>query len=288
MRNSETTQKKTQKKDKIYNTIIGFLIFILIGIAGAIVFILFNGYKETSMSKELKTLVSEDSEDNGNNLEHIEYYLIDDVPVQKKFKDIYLKNQSFIGWITLKDSKIDYPVVQTPDEPQYYLRRDFEGNYNVGGTLFIDEVSNFTKPSDNMIMYGHHMADGSMFRGLLNYEDEEYYKNHKILTFDTINGNAKYEVIACFRTQIYEHETDAFKYYEFYNAYDKADFDDFISNCKKLTPYKINTSATYGDKLLTLSTCAYHTKNGRYVVVLKRIEHKEIDLNDKPISILHI
>lgn len=282
MTNSETAQKK----NKIYNVLIVILIILLILIIGTVFYLYKSGTDNKALSIELKKLVDISSDDKGDELEHLEYYLIDGIPVQKKFKDIYLKNTDFIGWIKSDDTPIDNPVMQTPDDPQYYIRRDFEKNYNVGGTLFIDEVSNYKKPSDNMIMYGHHMVDNSMFRSILNYEDEEYYKKHKYITFDTLVGNATYEVIACFRTQVYEHETDEFKYYEFYNAFDKEEYDEFIKNCKNLTPYKIDTTATYGDKLLTLSTCAYHVKNGRYVVVCKRIKHKEIDETDKPIDII--
>ncbi len=284
-------------KDNIYNILIFICIIVFIIISMTIFFLFFESEQNEEVVEEVKELIVEvednDKETHDRDLNTLEspkfdYYIIDDVPVQKKFKNIYIKNKDFIGWITIDDTEIDYPVVQTLDDEEYYLRRDFEGNYNIAGTLFLDRQSSYKLPSDNMIMYGHHMHDGTMFKELLKYEDEDYYKEHKYITFDTINGNATYEVIAAYRTQIYSEDSNEFKYYEFHNALSAEDFNDFIDNSKKLTPYTIDCSAKIGDKLLTLSTCAYHTTNGRYVVIAKRIGHIEIDtINIKPLETIH-
>lgn len=274
-----------QKKINIYNLLILLCIMVFIGIAAYFYFLFIQSDSNEEISEAVKELIVEETTEKENNEAiNLDYYIIDGVPVQEKYKDIYLKNKDFVGWITIDDTEIDYPVVQTLDDEEYYLRRDFEGNYNIAGTLFLDRQSSFKLPSDNMIMYGHHMHNGTMFKGLLKYEDEDYYKEHKYITFDTINGNATYEVIAAYRTQIYSEDSNAFKYYEFHNALSAEEFDDFIDNSKKLTPYIIDCSAKIGDKLLTLSTCAYHTSNGRYVVIAKRIEHLEINLNHKPLD----
>ena len=274
-----------QKKINIYNLLILLCIMVFIGIAAYFYFLFIQSDSNEEISEAVKELIVEDTTEKENNEAiNLDYYIIDGVPVQEKYKDIYLKNKDFVGWITIDDTEIDYPVVQTLDDEEYYLRRDFEGNYNIAGTLFLDRQSSFKLPSDNMIMYGHHMHNGTMFKGLLKYEDEDYYKEHKYITFDTINGNATYEVIAAYRTQIYSEDSNEFKYYEFHNALSAEDFDNFIDNSKKLTPYTIDCSAKIGDKLLTLSTCAYHSSNGRYVVIAKRIEHLEINLNHKPLD----
>lgn len=274
-----------QKKINIYNLLILLCIMVFIGIAAYFYFLFIQSNSNEEISEAVKELIVEETTEKENNEAiNLDYYIIDGVPVQEKYKDIYLKNKDFVGWITIDDTEIDYPVVQTLDDEEYYLRRDFEGNYNIAGTLFLDRQSSFKLPSDNMIMYGHHMHNGTMFKGLLKYEDEDYYKEHKYITFDTINGNATYEVIAAYRTQIYSEDSNEFKYYEFHNALSAEDFDNFIDNSKKLTPYTIDCSAKIGDKLLTLSTCAYHSSNGRYVVIAKRIEHLEINLNHKPLD----
>ena len=171
----------------------------------------------------------------------------------------------------IENTKIDYPVMQTPEEEEYYIHRDFYGEYSSAGTLFVDLESNVQKPSDNILIYGHNMKTGKMFHDLLKYENESFYKNHKYIQFDTIYGNGTYEVIAAFRTHILTEKEDGFRYYQFFNAEDKSAFNQYVSGCKALTGYTIDTDASYGDSLLTLSTCAYHTDNGRFVVVAKKL-----------------
>ena len=192
--------------------------------------------------------------------------------VYKKYAALYEKNQEFIGWLTLPDTVIDYPVMQTPGDEEKYLHLDFDGNYSSAGTPFADTDSSIEPASDNIIIYGHNMNTKKMFYELTNYDSEEFYKEHKIIIFDTIYGPGRYEVVAAFRTQAYPKETTAvFKYYEFFNAESREDFDAYIESCRALTPYTMDSTAEYGDKLITLSTCAYHSETGRFVVVAKRI-----------------
>ena len=167
---------------------------------------------------------------------------------------------------------IDYPVMQSMYDEEYYLRRDFDKEYSYAGTLFIDTSCNVEKPSDNIIIYGHHMNTGKMFHELEEYDEEDYYEKHKFITFDTIYGSGTYEVIAAYRTKIYDEDYTGFKYYEFFDARDSVEFENYVSNSKSLTPYNIEASAKYGDSLITLSTCAYHTENGRFVVVARKME----------------
>ena len=111
-----------------------------------------------------------------------------------------------------------------------------------------------------------------MFHSLLNYEKEDYYKEHSTIYFDTIKGNGTYEVIGAFRTDVDESNSNLFKYYEFYDADSEEDFDNYVSKVKSLTPYTIEATPEYGSKLLTLSTCAYHSEEGRYVVVAVKMQ----------------
>lgn len=282
---SRTSLRKT--KINIYDILICLCVAIILVVASIFFYFFKQSNKNEDLVAEIKEkIIEEETIPEEKQQSYLEYYLIDGVPIQKKFKDIYLQNSDFIGWITIDDTVIDYPVMQTIDDEEYYLRRDFNKEYNVGGTLFIDKESSYKMPSDNIIMYGHHMHNGTMFKGLLKYEDEDYYKEHKYITFNTLNGNATYEIIAAYRTHISSEESTEFKYYEFHNAFSTEEYNDFISNSKNLTPYKIETDAEWGDKLLTLSTCAYHTSNGRYVVVAKRIEHTDIDTTQKPLEII--
>ena len=126
-------------------------------------------------------------------------------------------------------------------------------------------------PSDNIIIYGHHMNDGSMFAGLMKFKDKSFWEKHKTVSFDTLTDRQTYEVIAVFKTVVYTDSPDSFKYYQFVNADTAEDFTAYVEKCKKLSLYETGITAEYGDKLLTLSTCEYSRTNGRLVVVAKLI-----------------
>lgn len=193
--------------------------------------------------------------------------------VQKKFAELYRENPDFIGWITISDTKVDYPVMQNMEENEYYIHRNFQQEWDDSGLPFLDFRCSFTEPTDNMLIYGHNMKAGTMFSGIISYNSQEFYDAHKTFTFDTIDGDGEYEVIAAFYSQIYpESDTDSFKYYQFFDAASEEEFNAYVEQVKALTPYEINATAQYGDSLITLSTCAYHTEEGRFAVVARKVE----------------
>ena len=140
------------------------------------------------------------------------------------------------------------------------------------GCPYVQENCDVQKPSDNIIVYGHHMNDGSMFTGLMKYRNKSFWEGHKTITFDTLTDRHQYEVIAVFKTVVYTDSSDSFKYYEFTDAENAAEFDAYVAKCKELSLYDTGVSAEYGDKLISLSTCEYSRNNGRLVVVAKRVD----------------
>lgn len=246
-----------------------------------------KGYEKLAEKKNEP--IVEDSTENENNKEspYLGYYLINDTVVQAEFKDLYLQNSDIAGWITIDDTPIDYPVMFTPKEEQFYIYKDFDKNYSSSGSIFIGAGASITRPSDNMILYGHHMANNTMFKPLDKYMDEEYYKEHKYITFDTLRQTGTYEIVAAFRTKIYYDEKDGFMYYTYTDLQKKEDFDKFVEECDKIKLYDTDATAEYGDQLITLSTCAYHTYNGRFVVVAKRIDGLKVDLDKEPIEVIN-
>ena len=113
------------------------------------------------------------------------------------------------------------------------------------------------------------MKNGTMFTGLMDYESQKFYEGHKIIHFDTLTKTADYEVIAVFKTTVYD--DTGFKYYLFANAETEEDFQAYVDECKALSLYDTGVDAEYGDKLITLSTCEYSRTNGRLVVVAKKV-----------------
>ena len=187
--------------------------------------------------------------------------------IQTEYVDLFNLNPDLVGWIYVEGTEINYPVMQTPEWVNYYLKRDFYGQSNDHGSIYVDEMANIKRPSANLTIYGHKMKDGSMFASLLNYTDKSFYQQHSTIDFNTIYQNGTYEIIAVFITTANE---GGFPYHLFVDGTEE-EFNAFVSKCKELSLYDTGVGAEYGDKLITLSTCEHNVANGRFVVVAKKI-----------------
>ena len=180
--------------------------------------------------------------------------------------ELYKINNDIVGWIRIDNTSIDYPVMQTRDRPNFYLRKNFYKQYSYWGTPYLAENCDIEK-SDNLIIYAHHINGSKMFGEIEKYKRKEFYQNHKYIDFCTMEQKMKYEVIAVFKTTV----NSGFQYYNFINASGENEFDTFVNKCKGISLYKIEQKVQYGDKLLTMSTCDYSLKGGRFVVVARKL-----------------
>ena len=186
-------------------------------------------------------------------------------PILPEYAAILDLNPDLVGWIRIPGTVIDYPVMQTPDDPEYYLHHDFYHTVSEWGCIFADAACDVVTPSDNVTLYGHHMQDGSMFAGLDGYGKQEFWEDHQIVEFDSLTQYRRYRVFAVFKTSGYLGE--GFPYHTFVEADSPEDFQDFVSQCKTMSFYDTGITPEYGDKLICLSTCEYTQANGRLVVV---------------------
>ena len=191
--------------------------------------------------------------------------------VLDEYKNLLNKNKKLIGWLKIDDTNIDYPVMQTSDN-EYYLTHNLNQENDRNGSIFMDKDCDVLKPSTNYIIYGHHMKSGNMFGKLDLYQDESYCKEHPYIQFDTIYEKGTYEVMYVFRSRVYREEEIVFKYYQFIDANSEQEFDSYMSEMASMSLYDTGVTAEYGDQLLTLSTCDYQEKNGRFVVVAKKVK----------------
>lgn len=181
------------------------------------------------------------------------------------------ENEDAVGWLTIPGTIIDYPVMQTPEDEDYYLYRDFYGNDDNNGCLLLAAGCDITKKSTNWIIHGHNKKSGAMFGSLSKYRKKAYMEEHSQVILETSEGRKVYEIISVFESKVFYENDKVFKYYQCYDISDREDFDYFYENIKKLSLYDIDATAEYGDRFLTLSTCSYHTENGRLVVVAKEV-----------------
>jgi len=196
--------------------------------------------------------------------------------VVNPYKDYFLRNSDMAGWIKIEGTVIDYPVMQTIEDENYYLYLGFDKEDNENGSLILDTDSRITEPlSTNLIIHGHNMKSGKMFGTLTEYENQDYFEEHRYIQLFTKECERNYEIVAVFRSQVYKVKDEVFKYYKFFQADTQEEFDDFYNNIKYLSVYDTGVEAEFGDHFLTLSTCVYHVETGRLVVVAREIETGE-------------
>lgn len=190
-------------------------------------------------------------------------------------------NKEIVGWITIDDTKIDYPVLEHKGDnaySQYYLNHTYKKTYSTYGSVFVDYRCTDSVNSKNLILHGHNMQDGSMFRGLMGYGDLtgdlEFYKDHPIVEFNTPEGDGQYKIISVFKTSTLYAHGEFFNYMQAEFLSD-AEFMNFVYNCRIRSLINCPVMVNEDDTLLTLSTCSYEYSNFRTVVVARKLREGE-------------
>lgn len=191
--------------------------------------------------------------------------------------DLLKVNKEIVGWIQINGTKIDYPVLWHKGDDitgQYYLNHNYKRDYDSYGCIFLDYRCTSGMNSKNIVLHGHHMNDGSMFAGLMDYGGTEgnldFYKKHPTIKFDTPQGDGVYKIISVYKTNTLSAHGEFFKYMvgDFQN--DK-DFMNYVYNTRIRSLINCPVDVNEDDELLTLSTCSYEYTNFRTVVVARRV-----------------
>lgn len=171
--------------------------------------------------------------------------------------------ENCVAWLEIPNTDIDYPIMQKKNDPEYYLRRNYKGEYSYSGTPFLDSKCNIAA-SQNLIIYGHNMKDGTMFSNLMKYKDTEYCKQHHTIYLTIDDTVYEYELYAV--CKVFNDDG----WYTFTEQTSKETFNELISHIQNKSLYKSDETAEYGDNFLTLSTCEYSQENSRLIVIAKR------------------
>lgn len=218
--------------------------------------------------------LNKEKQDNQNILENIK---IDTAEVTEErtekmiqLEELQKENEEIIGWLEIAETNINLPVCQAQDN-SYYLTHNYKKEKATSGALFLDKDFNLDKPSTNYLIYGHRNKNGTMFEDLIKYKDEQFFKSHPTIKFTTTKEDTEYQIIAVFFSRVYyKDEQNVFRYYQFVNAENETEYNEYISNCKKASIYDTGATAEYGEQLLTLSTCEYSQEDGRFAIVAKK------------------
>lgn len=183
-------------------------------------------------------------------------------------KTLKEQNNDLKGYIQIDNTNISYPVMQNGT---FYLYKNLNKKNSSLGTPFLASYCDIEKDK-NLIIYGHNMKSGKMFSDLVKYKNYNFYQNHKIIKFYTLQNDvtikSEYEIVFVFKTAIND---ENFKYYNYYKLDEESEYIEFIENSKSIELYNTGIVTNFNDKFITLSTCEYSQTNGRMVVVARKI-----------------
>lgn len=192
-----------------------------------------------------------------------------------KFEKLLKYNSDIKGWLTIPGTNIDYPVMQSYSGSDFYLKRDFEGNKDKNGSLYIDGNCNVKKPSKNIVIHGHNMdTTGMMFHELLKYNDINFYMHHPVITFDSIYKESQWKIIGYIKVSGNMNENVNFNYLKG-DFHSKEEFMDFIYQIEMRSLYYCPVDVNEKDRLLMLSTCSYEANNYRTVLIARKVRKGE-------------
>lgn len=187
-----------------------------------------------------------------------------------ELEPLYQRNADIAGWMKIDGTRIDYPVMQNLEDASFYLNHDFDKDENSGGLPFLDANSR-TAGAGILLIHGHHMKNGWMFKDLIKYKQEAFYKAHSTIHFSTLYEQQAYEIIAVILSQVFRKSDDVFKYYQIEHINTPDAFETYVDNVKQLALYDTGVTAEYGDRLIVLSTCEYSNENGRLAVIARKL-----------------
>ena len=244
-----------------------FFAFLLIIISLAV--LLFSGYqlynilsvnhKESKDNEKVTSMINDSAPERTTN----------DDGILLLYEELHNQNSDMIGWIKIDDTEINYPVMYTPNEPEYYLRRNFYKASAISGTPFVGEGC--TVDDLCFVVYGHMMNNNTMFAQIKDYKDKEFWEAHQIVHFDTIYEQRQYQIVAAFYTKIPKPGEEGFRYYDLVGNITEKEFSALKSGITSLQQYNTGYDIDPNKQTLLLSTCSYHVKDGRFVVVAQRI-----------------
>lgn len=286
---SHTTKapRRKQKKPGFWKRVVGFIIpargdsgfektrkiILMLAIATVVTCLAFlSAYEARSIVNDIVHNKTVDLHGNGSDvdLEAIDFPAEADAV---EFAALYAENSDTVGWIKIDNTKVDNVVVQTNDN-NYYLDHTFYKGENTNGTVFLDArcTLNANVRSQNLILYGHHMKNGSMFGSLKKFRTTEFLQENHTISFNTLYSKDTYEIFAVLITNDYEEQDRGYRFdYNRPTFNSDEDFEWYINEIRKRSLYNVDVEVTAQDQLLTLSTCIYDFTEARLVVVARKL-----------------
>lgn len=270
---------KKHKRKIQTGIVIGIFSVVIIACLVSIFSQVYTEYKENESFEKLAEIVTEDTTDttieaivrkpNLLNISDSDDEFQTEQPVYyttyyqpHSVSDLLSINSECFGWISIAGTNINYPVMHTPNNPQKYLNRNFYGEYSFSGTPFLD--SRCTDDSTNLIIYGHHMNNGTMFAVLCNYTSKSYGEEHTRIILETKDGAFAYSVFSVMKVKSDD------DWYRFTTVETEKSYNSRIEYAKEKSIYDTGITPVYGQQILTLSTCYGYNQDDRILVLAVR------------------
>ena len=172
------------------------------------------------------------------------------------YSEYVAKNPETVGWITVPGTGVDFPVVQT-DNNEYYMNYNFDNKSDYRGAIFMDKNNDALNLDSNTIIYGHNnYKDGIVFSDLAQYEDIEFYKEHPVIEFNTLDKYYKWKIYAVILTNRLPKEDNGYVFnYIYPHNFEGVNYNGYVNELNKRTLYFTGVDVKEGDKFLTLQTC---------------------------------
>ena len=254
------------KKKRNIGIVIAIIVIIIMAIVGLVALLLNNYFSNKGLEKPGEELgydifigdenaPAPTSQDEGRNL-------------VEELKNINVTYQDAVAWLKVPGTSIDTPVFQGTDNTRYY-RNDRDNVEQYWGENFLDyrcDINKLSDPMTNIIIYGHNTETDNRFTPLLNYKRQEFYDTHKYIELATLNGLYKYEIFSVYSTDT--------KFYYIDTVFGSiSEYGEFLKSLVDKSRYGTGVEVIQDDGILTLSTCDYSIKNGRFVVQARLIKN---------------
>ena len=193
----------------------------------------------------------------------------ENVTAFEKYAEVYAQNSDLVGWVSISGTRIDYPIMQTKDNPNFYLKHAFDKSYSSYGVPYLQGNCDIRHFRQSGIVWPPHEQRQYCSPICASTRANDFIGRHKTICFDTLDHFGEYEVIAAFKTVAYSGRGSSITTLSRLKT--PRLLRRILQSARRLALYDTGVTAEYGDKLLTLSTCEYSRTNGRLVVVAKLI-----------------